>query len=108
MTMTVVVPARMVENRVQTNAFERHAFTDGDFGLPADIAEPAGALVILDAGFGNQNRTFVALVIFDQNLVKRAIKLVTADDFVTVRIKPLVVKIIIQPDYVDIVTASAE
>src|SRR5215204_6977903 len=108
MTMAVVVPARMIKNRVKTDAFERNSVSDGNLRLPANVSEPVGALAVFDPGFGNQNRTIITPVIFTQNFVKRSIKRVPAFDFAAVRVKPLIVKIIVQPDDVEIFGRAAE
>src|SRR5262245_19257640 len=79
-TVAVVEPARMIENRIEANAVEGDAGFKSGLGFATDVAEPAGAKPIFGAGFGDKERAMIALVNLGQHLAERAIQRMLAAD----------------------------
>ncbi len=104
----VVVPARMIQNRVKTNSLNGNAASFGKLNLFTDIAKPFGTRFVLDARFGNHYWAFIPFKVFAHNQIKRAIILMPAQNFFAASMSPLIVEIIIQADNIEVFLASAK
>jgi hypothetical protein len=60
----IILPSRMVHNRVQTDALYWHAIRDCSKHFVADISQPCRARFILDSGLGHEERFAVMLETF--------------------------------------------
>ena len=69
-TMTIINPTRMVQDRIEAHTVQRDALPDGGAGFFANIAKPGAADLVFGAGFGNAYRTAVALVDFLQHFAQ--------------------------------------
>ena len=71
--VAIVVPAGMVEDRVEAHALDRHAERDRGVCTSRRIMrEPGGRALALDAGLGDEDRAAVARVGLGQDCVERA------------------------------------
>src|SRR5207237_1030380 len=61
-TMSIIRPARMIEDRIKTEAVDRHAILDCGLGLLADVPEPAPAHAVFRSGFRNNDGTMITVV----------------------------------------------
>src|SRR5205823_409882 len=66
--IAVVVPARVVEDRIEADAVHGHPGAPGGRDLVGDVAEPAVALAVLGAGLGDHQRPAIALPRLAQDL----------------------------------------
>src|SRR5205085_5852212 len=73
MTMPVVLPPGMIQNRVKTNTMHRNAGLDRRLYFSADVAQPAGSDPVFRAGFGDADWPMVAGINFGEHFTKRAV-----------------------------------
>src|SRR6266850_3562024 len=66
-TVSIVHPAGMIQDRIETNALHRHTVGNGPIGLLTKIAQPARSLIVLGPSFGNKNRPMITLINFGQH-----------------------------------------
>src|SRR2546423_9518657 len=72
--MAVVCTARMIEDRVETNAMEGRAGLDCRLGLSTDVSEPTAPRIVFGAGLRHDHGAPIAFVNLLQHFTERAIK----------------------------------
>src|ERR1043165_2407043 len=72
-TVAIVLPAGMVQDRIKTNAMHRNTILDCRLHFAADIAQPAGADPVFGARFGDTDRPMVAGINFGEHFTKRTV-----------------------------------
>src|SRR3982750_2115557 len=105
--IAVVVPARVVEDRVEADAVHGDPGAPGGRHLVGDVAEPAVAMAVLGAGLGDHQRPAVALPRLAQDLPEGAVERVPPLEGRPVE-EPLVVRVVVEPDDVEIALVAAE
>jgi hypothetical protein len=105
--MAVVVPARIVHDGIQTDPVNWDACLACGNDFMTDDAKPSTAQVTLDAGFGNKQRALVALISVAQKAGEGAV-LRVIDPNRQVSVNPLIVKVVVHPDEVDVVRAASQ
>ena len=69
----VVVPAGVIGRRIKADALQRHAGLHGKPRFGANLFEPGGPSLYLDACFGNQNGLAIPCIGLGQNLAGRLV-----------------------------------
>jgi len=91
--LALVLPARVVEDWIKTDALDRHAGLTGRRNLMADDPQPSRPQVTLDARLGDEQRPPVALVEGGEQASERPVLRVVNRDR-QVAVNPLVVKMV--------------
>ncbi|HUQ90202.1 MAG TPA: hypothetical protein VM120_00895 [Bryobacteraceae bacterium] len=99
--MAIVVPARMIKNRIKTEAVHGHTGFHGLLYFRVDVSKPGGTVFPLGARFGNEQRTAVALIHFLQNLMEGPVRRFAQPDCAA-EIPPLIAIVVVHPDDVDV------
>src|SRR5436189_6160802 len=100
MAVAIIVTTRVIHDRIETDPFQLHARLCGGKGLVAHVAKPTWPQIVLDAGFGNEERTTVTLVNFTYDIAQWPITGMTRFDERTAK-NPLVMNVIVAPDDVE-------
>src|SRR5215207_3957702 len=105
--VAVVVPARIVENRIQADPLDRHALPPRLPHLLGEPAQPAGARLVLGAGLGHHQRPAVTLPGLAQDRPERTVAGIVPRQRGPVE-DPLVVRVVVDPDDVEVPLVAAE
>src|SRR3954470_22944652 len=73
----LIVPTRIVENRIKANTLDRDTALNGVVNFGAHVVEPGPAARAFGPGFRDQDRAPVPLVHFRQHVAERAIGVVS-------------------------------
>ena len=68
--MPIVIPAGMIEDRVETDAVHGETQLRGLSHFAGYIGEPRWTRFVLCPGFRDEERTFVAVIDFSEDVVK--------------------------------------
>src|SRR6266446_10931765 len=98
----------MIDYRIQANPLDRYIFFSGSTSLITYVAQPLGTKIILNTGFSNEQGATIALVNFAQDRSKWAIQRVRNRDHSSIRVNPLVMRIIIYADDIKIFFVAAK
>ena len=105
--MTIVQPARMIHDRIKTDAFDLHTVFGGSERFTADIAKPFRAQVVFDASLGDEERTLVAVVYFFNDISERLVaRILLVDESLSE--DPLIVHVVVGADRVEVLWRAAE
>src|SRR4051812_8919319 len=107
--MTIVIPTRMVDYWVQTDAVDGHAFTNGASRFVGDVAQPRRTRVVFDARLGDEQGSAVPLVNLLQHLPHRPVTGFRRLDRhgVSAGIHPLIVDVVVDPERPEILFPPA-
>src|SRR5689334_18259062 len=72
--MTIVSPAGVVDDRVETQSFEWNAGSRNSTRLLTDVTQPRRTRVAFDAGLRDEDRPAIAFVNFGQHLADRTVQ----------------------------------
>src|SRR3712207_2277583 len=78
--VAVILPSGVVQDRVQAQTGDGHPHLQCGAYLPADVAQPPGAAVVLAARLRDEHRAVVALPDLLQHLSKWAVVAVSGID----------------------------
>ncbi len=105
--MPVVIPARVIQNRVKTEPVYRNTAPHSIPDFVAYIIEPIGAQIVLCSGFGNEHWPAIPVPDFEQNLVKGPITwMVPGNRFAIVN--PFVAIVKIDADNIQVIRLTAQ
>src|SRR5690349_15767748 len=108
--MSVVVPAGMIEDRIETNAFDRHASGNSGINFVAYVTHPRRTCVIVDAGFSNKNGALIMRIVFGEQIADMTVTRIGRNKHRAHmgRIRPLIVNVIVYADDIDAFFAPAQ
>ena len=66
--VAIIIPARMVQNGVETDSVQVDAGTPRSIGFFTNISKPGRPLRVFSSGFGNEHGPAVASIHFFENL----------------------------------------
>src|SRR6185369_17893693 len=72
--MTVVAPTGIVNDRIETQTFERNTSSLRGTGLLTDITQPRRTRVTLNSSLSDKDRTSISFVHFVQHFPNRAVQ----------------------------------
>ena len=96
-TWAVIVPARVVKDRVQADTLHRNTKRSSEADFIHYMCEPSRARIALYAGLGDEDRAAVTSVCFCQNPVERLVERMRAIDR-RATMDPLIIVIEIDAD----------
>src|SRR5258705_210141 len=105
--MAIIDPAGVIQHWIETNSVKRHAGSDCDSRLFANVTEPTGAVSLFGAGFGDEHWAAITLVDLKQDLVERAVARIGARNHFAA-ILPLIVRVVIDADDVEVFGVAAQ
>src|SRR4051812_24644407 len=77
-------------------------------GFGGDVSEPFASFIILNTSFGNKDRHTILLIVFNEDIVERAISMVAERYLSAVGPVPLIMEIVIQSDHIEVQTAASQ
>jgi hypothetical protein len=105
--VAVVLPARMVDDRVEADAADRDAGRDGREHLALDHAKPRSAEMVLRTGLGDHDRSTVpAMQLGELSGERHSVGMVDRQG--TGSVDPLVVGVVVHADDVEMRLRAAE
>jgi hypothetical protein len=107
MAVPVIIPSGIVEDRIETDSVDRDACLLCRENLMTNDAKPSRAQVALNSGLGNKERPPIALVDVTKEITEGT-KLPMVDRDRQVSVNPLIVKIVIHSNDVDVVGSASE
>src|SRR5207248_8211016 len=106
--MPIVVPAGMIEDRIETDAVNGNPRIMGNNNFIADIVEPLRSAEIFGTGFRDKNGPVITIPDFLHNLVERAISCVGSRKTGLGIVDPLVLRVKINANDVQVFRSSTE
>src|SRR5689334_7997121 len=106
--MPIVIPAGMIEDRVETDAVNRNPRIMGSNNFIADIFEPLRSAVIFGAGFREKNGPVITIPDFLHNLVERPVSCVASRKTGVGIVNPLVLCVKINANDIQVFRSSTE
>src|SRR4051794_4240849 len=103
----LVLPARVVEDRVKTDPLDRHPSLARRRNLMAYYPQPSRTRGALNARLGHEQRLSVALVEGPEQVAEGSILRVINRDR-QVAVDPLIVEVVVQPNDVDVLRPAAQ
>ena len=107
-TVPIVHPARVIEDRIQTETLDGHAVAVRSYNFVANIVEPARALIIFCPGLRYEHRAFISFPNFSHNQVERLKPRIAATQERISVMHPFVSVVEVQPEYVQVCRLTAQ
>ena len=110
--VAVVVPAGVVDDRVEANSLHRHAQLDRRGDLAADVVQPLGPRLAFGPRLGDEQRPAVAFVDLTQHVADRQVVRVRRHEQHTLGaervVEPLVLAVVVDAEDVEVLHVTAE
>ena len=105
--VAVVVPADMVDDRIEADTLDRHAGAARGFDLGDHHGKPGGPPIALGAGLGDEKRAPIAGIGFGKEVAKRFVLGMVGGHWRTAE-QPLVIVVIVESDDIEQLLLPAE
>src|SRR5687767_3474662 len=108
MTVPVIGPPRMIYYRIEANAVDVDSIRSCPRYLLTHIAKPIRSVIVFDPGLCNDKRFVVSEVELAKYVSEWPIDLMVARDLSPGGEVPLIVKVVIQSDYIECLNIPAQ